>query len=133
MAIIVKSKAISARNRWRGSTCYGCQFEKYQYPETFPGGLPANYYCFHSVGISAHGFCPSYDHRAAVSRPNIRVPERVEDGMWVYIQSEPGLWTVGFYAPGGVWHGDSDWPSREQAANRVHYLNGGSLGDDRGS
>ena len=45
--------------------------------------------------------------------------------MWVYINSEPGLWTVGFYSPDGKWHADSDWDDREKAAERVHYLNGG--------
>ena len=45
--------------------------------------------------------------------------------MWVYIHSEPGLWTVGFYSPDGVWHPDSDWDSQAKAADRVHFLNGG--------
>jgi len=45
--------------------------------------------------------------------------------MWVYIKSEPGLWTVGFYKPDGEWEAESDWPSAKQAAARVHYLNGG--------
>jgi hypothetical protein len=45
--------------------------------------------------------------------------------MYVYIQSEPGLFTVGFYDPEGKWHADSDWESRDDAAKRVHYLNGG--------
>ena len=45
--------------------------------------------------------------------------------MYVYIMSEPGLWTVGFYDPEGRWHGDSDHAFREEAAKRVHYLNGG--------
>jgi len=44
---------------------------------------------------------------------------------WVYIQSETSLWTVGFFSPDGQWHGDSDHDSRESAAERVHYLNGG--------
>jgi len=44
--------------------------------------------------------------------------------MYVYIQSEPGLWTVGFYDPKGVWHPDSDHTDREKAADRVAYLNG---------
>lgn len=44
---------------------------------------------------------------------------------WVYIRSEPGLWTVGFYDPEGKWHPDSDYNDREEAAKRVHYLNGG--------
>lgn len=45
--------------------------------------------------------------------------------MYVYIQSEPRLFTVGFYAPNGDWHTDSDHDIREDAALRVHYLNGG--------
>ena len=44
---------------------------------------------------------------------------------WVYIQSEPNLYTVGFYDPHGAWHADSDWRTREEAATQVHYLNGG--------
>ena len=45
--------------------------------------------------------------------------------MYVYIQSERTLWTVGFYSPDGEWHPDSDHSSKEEAAQRVHYLNGG--------
>ena len=45
--------------------------------------------------------------------------------MYVYIKSEPGLWTVGFYDPSGQWHPDSDHNNQEAAAERVHYLNGG--------
>lgn len=44
---------------------------------------------------------------------------------WVYINSEPGLWTVGFYDPSGKWHADSDHSDPAAAAERVHYLNGG--------
>jgi hypothetical protein len=44
--------------------------------------------------------------------------------MYVYINSEPGLWTVGFYSPDGEWHAESDHSSIELAAERVHYLNG---------
>ena len=44
---------------------------------------------------------------------------------WVYIRSEPQLWTVGFYAPDGKWHPDSDHDNPADAANRAHYLNGG--------
>ena len=46
--------------------------------------------------------------------------------MYIYLQSEPGLWTVGFYNAGGGWHCESDHDSAEKAAGRVHYLNGGS-------
>lgn len=45
--------------------------------------------------------------------------------MYVYIKSELGLFTVGFYSPDGKWHPDSDYSSREEAAARVNYLNGG--------
>ena len=44
--------------------------------------------------------------------------------MWVYIRSEPELWTVGFYDPAGTWHADSDHSTPEAAAQRVHWLNG---------
>lgn len=49
--------------------------------------------------------------------------------MWIYIKSEPTLWTVGFYDPQGKWHADSDHPSASEAAQRVHYLNGGRDGE----
>ena len=52
--------------------------------------------------------------------------------MYVYIQSEfagrdyaeHNLFTVGFYAPDGKWHPESDYNDREQAAQRVAWLNG---------
>jgi hypothetical protein len=44
--------------------------------------------------------------------------------MYVYIQSEPALFTVGFYSPDGAWHPDSDHASRNDAAKRVAFLNG---------
>lgn len=44
--------------------------------------------------------------------------------MYVYIESEPGLWTVGFYSPDGMWNPESDHGTREEAADRVAYLNG---------
>lgn len=46
--------------------------------------------------------------------------------MYVYIQSEKHLWTVGFYSPDGEWHPESDHKTQEAAAERVHYLNGGN-------
>lgn len=45
---------------------------------------------------------------------------------YVYQSFERGLWTVGFYDPSGKWHPESDHDSTEEAAQRVHYLNGGS-------
>lgn len=50
---------------------------------------------------------------------------------WVYLQSErpehgfAGLWTVGFYSPDGAWHPETDFNSADEAAERVHWLNGG--------
>ena len=50
--------------------------------------------------------------------------------MYTYIESEHSsvgsLWTVGFYDPLGKWHPESDHDIREKAAERVHYLNGGT-------
>ena len=44
---------------------------------------------------------------------------------YVYIRSEPGLWTVGFYWPDGKWEPESDHGDSEEAAKRVAWLNGG--------
>ena len=44
---------------------------------------------------------------------------------YVYIKSEKRLWTVGFYGPNDEWVPESDHDSQDQAAERVHYLNGG--------
>jgi hypothetical protein len=44
--------------------------------------------------------------------------------MYVYIKSQPGLWTVGFYDPQGEWIAESDHETTESAAERVHWLNG---------
>jgi len=52
---------------------------------------------------------------------------------WVYVKSSyPGeqLYIVGFYDPEGEWHPESDYDTREEAAKRVHYLNGGKEDDD---
>lgn len=49
--------------------------------------------------------------------------------MWVYQQTQFGaypLFTVGFYDPNGVWHTDSDHATADEAAERVHWLNGGN-------
>jgi len=50
--------------------------------------------------------------------------------MYVYIQTEPGLWTVGFYDPSDKFIAESDHSDREKAADRVAYLNGGSIDED---
>ena len=44
--------------------------------------------------------------------------------MYVYIKSEPNLFTVGFYDPNGKWHPQSDWNNRNEAVDRVSFLNG---------
>ena len=44
--------------------------------------------------------------------------------MYVYIKTEPGLWTVGFYSPDGKWNPEGDYPSAAEAAARVAWLNG---------
>jgi hypothetical protein len=53
--------------------------------------------------------------------------------MYVYLQSEHGpdhdLYTVGFYRLDGKWEAESDHNSREEAAARVHYLNGENSGN----
>lgn len=44
--------------------------------------------------------------------------------MYVYIRTEPSLWTAGFYTPDGKWEPESDHGSSEEAAERVAWLNG---------
>jgi hypothetical protein len=43
---------------------------------------------------------------------------------YVYLKSEPGLFTVGFYTPAGVWQSESDHDTSAAAAARVAWLNG---------
>jgi hypothetical protein len=50
--------------------------------------------------------------------------------MWVYKKTEPQLWTVGFYDPKSEWYPESDHRSEKEAAERVHWLNGGSKRKD---
>jgi hypothetical protein len=45
---------------------------------------------------------------------------------YVYIQSEPGLWTVGFYGLDEKFIAESDHDTTEKAAKRVRFLNGGN-------
>jgi hypothetical protein len=49
--------------------------------------------------------------------------------MYVYIRSEPQLWTAGFYKPDGKWEPESDHGSPDEAAGRVAWLNGGGCAD----
>ena len=48
--------------------------------------------------------------------------------MWTYWKSEPNLYTVGYRHADGI-DTDSDWGSRTEASQRVHYLNGGNNED----
>lgn len=45
--------------------------------------------------------------------------------MYVYIRSESNLYTVGFYDPNGNFIADSDHNNTQNAAARIHWLNGG--------
>ena len=45
--------------------------------------------------------------------------------MYVYKQTEPGLFTVGYYAPDGTWEPESDHENIVDASKRVAFLNGG--------
>ena len=47
---------------------------------------------------------------------------------YVYLQSEPNLFTVGFYDPQGKWQPEFDTNDRTVAANRVAFLNGSIVG-----
>lgn len=51
--------------------------------------------------------------------------------MYVYIQSEPGLFTVGFYNPDGRFMPESDHDEKEMAAERVAFLNGSNFAYDK--
>lgn len=44
--------------------------------------------------------------------------------MFFYLQTEPNLYTVGFYDNNNKWRPDTDHPTREEAADRTAYLNG---------
>ena len=49
--------------------------------------------------------------------------------MYVYKQSGPKLFTVGFYDPQGKWIPESDHVFVDKAASRVAWLNGSSAID----
>jgi len=42
--------------------------------------------------------------------------------MYVYIKSEPQLWTVGFYTPDGKWVPEDDYECRDDAAEPLAFL-----------
>ena len=41
--------------------------------------------------------------------------------MYVYIKSEPQLWTVGFYTPSGEWVTENDYECRERRNRDESY------------
>jgi len=46
--------------------------------------------------------------------------------VYVYVYSSlDDLWTTGFYDPSGTWHPERDCQTEDEAASRVHWLNGG--------
>ena len=77
--------------------------------------------------VAARAKCQELDlNLSQVIRRFLRKWTRGTDGvMYVYIRSEPELWTVGFYSPDGNWYTDSDHTDRNAARERVRYLNGG--------
>ena len=48
--------------------------------------------------------------------------------MYTTIESEPGLWTVGFNKPDGKWYPESDHTSNVKAEERQDWLNGDGIG-----
>lgn len=52
--------------------------------------------------------------------------------MYVYLETQSNLWTVGFFTPDGSWEPEKDCGSAEEAAERVAWLNG-SQGADFGT
>lgn len=48
---------------------------------------------------------------------------------YVYIYND-GQYSVGFFHPIEGWTAESDHPTAEQAAARIHYLNGGSISQE---
>lgn len=45
---------------------------------------------------------------------------------YVYLHTENDRFTVGFHRPDGEFFAESDHQTRDDAARRVHYLNGGN-------
>lgn len=52
---------------------------------------------------------------------------REDEVVYVYRQSDLFEWTVGYYTPSGEWMPESTWDSKEKAAERVRWLNGGNM------
>lgn len=50
---------------------------------------------------------------------------------FIYIKTEPRLWTTGHYDPDGKFHPDDDFGSPEEAADRCAMLNGDKSDNER--
>ena len=55
------------------------------------------------------------------STNDVHVEDKI---MWVY-RLMAGMFVVGFFTPDREWVQDQPFPTQEQAAARVHWLNGG--------
>jgi hypothetical protein len=49
-----------------------------------------------------------------------------ERTMWIYQRTEHSMWTTGSYGPDGNWMPDCDFDTKEEAARRCNWLNGGT-------
>ena len=47
--------------------------------------------------------------------------------MYVYLETEPGVYTVGHYAPSSVWIPESDYDTVAAAVARLRELNGAAV------
>jgi len=45
--------------------------------------------------------------------------------MYTIINSEPGVYSVGFYSPNNEWHTYENFADKEKAEEKCNYLNGG--------
>ena len=54
-----------------------------------------------------------------------RAGQKISEGNYF----EHDLYTVGFYRPDGGFEPESDFARSGDAAQRVHYLNGGNVGN----
>lgn len=52
--------------------------------------------------------------------------------MWVFQEFDDDCFTVGYFKPNGEWVACSDHKSPEEAAERIHYLNGGQSAPSAG-
>lgn len=68
-------------------------------------------------------------NRSADDRPATKPLDEEIETMWVYRQENPAWeaskWLVGYWSPEKNWFTESSYGSREEAAARVRWLNGG--------